>query len=173
VSCFNNKSSSGDESSKNGETFNSVETKSNGIDIEKIKGMLCEEFPKELVLKYNPDATHIEIEPVDNGSGGILHCNVKLFYGKRDYDFWVGQVGAWSAKTLNPFWQYNPEKNAALYQEIDEFGEKAIFVTNSYQLLILKDGIVYTITPPNNGNRTSSGKNTKEIALEIAKHFKL
>ncbi len=152
---------------------NNQETKKNDIDIEAIKNRLCSEFPKDLVLKYNPEAVNIVIEPIDNGSGGILHCDVKLFYGKKDYEFWKGQVSAWVNMQENPFWQYNPERNATLYHKIDELGDKAVFISNMSQLQILKDGVLYTITPPNNGNRTSSGKETKAIAVEIANHYKL
>lgn len=147
--------------------------KTSSVDIEKIKNMLCDEFPKDLVLKYNPDATHIDIESIDNGSGGILHCNIKLFYGEKEYEFWKGQVSANINQQQDPFWQYNPERNATLYQKVDALGERAVYISNMYQLQILKNGVLYMITPPNNGNRTSSGKENKEIAIEIANHYNL
>ncbi|MGC6431974.1 MAG: hypothetical protein ACON5F_13090 [Jejuia sp.] len=148
------------------------ETVKKTIGIDAIKEQLCSNFPKELVLGYHPDANRIEIEPVDNGSGGTLHCDIKLFYGKKEYEFWKGHVYAHINQQEDPFWQYNPERNAMLYHRV-EMGDKAVFISNMYQLQILKEGVLYGITPPNNGNTTSSGKLTKEIALEIAQHYKL
>lgn len=165
TSCFGNKT-----------TNNSVELfveKTNDIDIEKIKNMLCDNFPKELVLKYNPDATHIEIEPIDNGSGGLLHCKIKLFYGEKDYEFWEGIVAAWINQVEDPFLQYNPERNAALYHKVGGLGEKAVYISNMHQLQILKDGVMYSITSPNRGRTTNTGKENKEIAIEIAEYYKL
>jgi hypothetical protein len=170
-SCIEEKKNSKEELATEAVASNSQETKNSAI--ESIKQKICNEFPKALVLKYNPDATHIEIEPVDDGSGGILHCDVKMFYGKKEYEYWKGQVYANINKMKDPFWQYNPDKNAALYHKVDGFGEKAVFISNMYQLQILKDGVLYSIVPPNNGSRTSSNKPTKEIALEIAKHYNL
>lgn len=173
VSCLEGKSNSREVPEKEADVINSEAGKNENIDIQSIKEKLCEAFPKELVLAYNPDATHIDIETLDNGAGGILHCNVKLFYGKKEYEFWKGQVTAWVAKQKNPFWQYNPERNPALYHKVEDFGEQAVFITNTYQLLILKEGIVYEIVPPNRGRTTSTGKENKEIALEIATHYKI
>lgn len=143
------------------------------INIEDIKQKLCSEFPKELVLKYNPDATHIEIEPRDNGSGGILHCDVKLFYGTKEYEYWKGQVYAHVNQMADPFWQYNPERNTTLYHKVEGLGDKAVFISNMYQLQILKDGVMYSITPPYHGVKTNSGKENKAIAIEIAEHYNL
>jgi hypothetical protein len=150
-----------------------VEVLKNKIDIESIKEKLCSDFPKELILKYNPDAKSLEIESIDNGSGGILHCNLKLFYGNKEHEFWKGQVSANINQMEDPFWQYNPNRNPSLYHLIDGLGQKAVYISNIKQLQILKDGVLYSITPPNSGNITSSGKEMKEIALEIAKHYSL
>lgn len=160
------------ENSKVKDDTNPTKETAKTIDIDAIKEQLCSNFPKDLVLGYHPDANRIEIEPVDNGSGGILHCNVKLFYGNKEYEFWKGQVYAHINQQEDPFWQYNPDRNATLYHKVD-MGEKAVFIANMYQLQILKEGVLYGITPPNNGNTTSSGKLTKEIALEIAQHYQL
>lgn len=143
------------------------------IDIQAIKERLCTNFPKDLVLGYNPGTSHIEIETIDNGSGGILHCNVKLFYGDKEYEYWKGQVAASINKMADPFWQYSPERNASLYHKIDKYGDKAVYITNMYQLQILKEGVLYYIVPPYHGNTTHSGKENKAIALEIAEHYKL
>lgn len=148
-------------------------TASTNINIEDIKQRLCSEFPKDLVLQYNPDASHIEIETIDNGSGGILHCNIKLFYGKKEYEHWKGQVSAYINKMEDPFWQYNPKRNASLFHNVDHLGDKAVYISNMYQLQVLKGDVMYSITPPNNGNKTSTGKETKAIAVEIAKHYNL
>lgn len=148
-------------------------TTTKSINIEDIKQKICSEFPKELVLQYNPDASYIEIEPIDNGSGGILHCDVKLFYGKKDYEFWKGQVFAHVNQMEDPFWQYNPERNATLYQKVEGLGDKAVYISNMYQLQILKEGVMYSIITPNHGNKTNSGIENKAIAIEIAKHYNL
>lgn len=143
------------------------------IDIQAIKERLCTDFPKDLVLGYNPGTSHIEIETIDNGSGGILHCNVKLFYGDKEYEYWEGQVAAGINKMADPFWQYSPERNASLYHKIEGHGDKAVYITNMYQLQILKEGVLYYIVPPYHGNTTHSGKENKAIALEIAEHYNL
>lgn len=148
-------------------------TEENTVDIEKIKARLCNEFPKEIVLKYNPDAIKLEVEPIDNGSGGILNCNLKLFYGEKEYEHWKGQISASINKAQDPFIQYNPKRNATLFHEVKGLGEKAVYISNMYQLLILKNGVLYAISPPANGNTTNSGKEIKEIAIEIAQNFKL
>lgn len=146
---------------------------SRNIDIALIREKLCQDFPKDLVLKYNTDGTKIEIEPIDDGSGGILNCKVKLFYGEKDYEFWEGQVSAWVNKVENPFWQYNLERNATLYHKIEGFGEKAVYISNMSQLQILKDDIMYSIVPPNRGRTTNTGKENKDIAIEIAEHYNI
>jgi len=143
------------------------------IDITSIQEQLCEMFPKELILKYNTDGTKIDIESISNGSGGVLHCKVKLFYGEKEYEYWEGQVAAWVNKTEDPFWQYNPERSPTLYQKVDDLGEKAVYIANLYQLQILKGGVVYSIVPPNRGRTTNAGKENKEIAIEMASHYKL
>lgn len=173
LSCLNGEKSSNKESGNEQTSDNASELQSKSIHIEDIKEKMCNEFPKELVLKYNTDATHIDIERIDNGSGGILHCNIKLFYGKKEYEFWKGQVSAWVNQQEDPFWQYNPARNATLYQEVKGIGERAVFISNMYQLLILKEGVMYSIVPPNRGNTTNTGKEMKEIAIEIANHYNL
>ncbi|MDC7996685.1 hypothetical protein [Gilvibacter sediminis] len=133
---------------------------------------LCEEFPEALILKYNPDGLCIESERVEYKPGVLDHCKIKLFYGKKDYEFYEGQVGAWAPKTENPLWQYDPKRNANMYHAVDGLGEKAVFLTAVNQLLILKDGIIYNINPPNRrGTTTNSGKAVKEIAIEMAEHY--
>ena len=133
---------------------------------------LCNDFPEALILKYNPDGLRIESERVEYKPGVLDHCKIKLFYGKKDYEFYEGQVGAWAPKTENPLWQYDPKRNANMYHEVDGFGEQAVFLTAVNQLLILKDGIIYNINPPNpRGTTTNSGKEVKEIAIEMAKHY--
>ncbi|WP_179021158.1 hypothetical protein [Winogradskyella forsetii] len=173
ISCLGDKNKSNINELVNEKATTNTVIKTSKIDIDKIKEKLCYEFPNELILGYNPDANYIEIEPVDNGSGGILHCNVKLFYGEKDYEYWHGQVFANINEMKDPFWQYNPERNATLYQKVDGLGEKAVYISNMYQLLILKEGVIYSIVPPNRGSNTNSGKQTKAIALEIAKHYGL
>lgn len=173
TSCLGEKSTAKTEDSKVEKEVATEPNTINTIAIEDIKNKLCNDFPKALVLGYNSDASHIEIEPVDNGSGGILHCDVKLFYGKKDYEYWKGQVSAVINQMNDPFWQYNPDRNSALYHEVDGFGDKAVYIANAHTLQILKDGVLYFITPPNRGRRTNSGKETKAIALEIAKHYGL
>jgi len=42
-----------------------------------------------------------------------------------------------------------------------------------HQLQILKDGVMYSITSPNRGRTTNTGKENKEIAIEIAEYYKL
>lgn len=173
AACMGNKGNNADADTTAQQTTEDANNSNKEAEAQIISQRLCNEFPKELVLKYNPDATHIDIERVDNGSGGILHCNVKLFYGKKEYEFWKGQVSASINQMKDPFWQYNPDKNPTLYHKIEGLGEKSVYISNMYQLLILKEGVLYSITPPNSGSRTSSGKETKEIALEIAKQYNL
>ncbi len=173
ASCLGDTKNSNAVAVENEEVIETSVASKSKVDIDKIKEKLCAEFPQKLILKYNPDATHIEIEPVDNGSGGILHCNVKLFYGKKDYEYWLGQVAANINIQKDPFWQYNPERNATLYHKVEGLGDKAVFISNMFQLQILKDDVLYWITPPNRGNKTNTGKDTKEIALEIAQHYNL
>jgi len=172
IACMDTKNNTIETVSKNVETT-LTETPQNTIDIASINAKLCQTFPKDLILSYNPDGTHIEIESVDNGSGGVMHCKVKLFYGEKSYEFWKGQVAAWVNQLEDPFFQYNPKRNAALYHDVEGLGDRAVYISNMFQLQILKDGIVYSITPPNRGRTTSTGKETKEIAIEIAKHFKI
>jgi len=173
AACMGNKGNNTDADTAAQQTTEDADISDKDTEAQIISQRLCNEFPKELVLKYNPDGLAIKIEPVDNGNGGILHCNVKLFYGKKEYEFWKGQVAAWTAKQKDPFWQYNPERNPALYRKVEGFGEQAVFIANTNQLLILKDGIVYDIVPPNRGRTTNTGKENKEIAIEIARHYNL
>ena len=168
-----NKKEKANENSKIEETASIVEEATKEVDAQKINERLCSDFPIELIMKYNTDGIRLEIERVENIPGVLAHCKTKLFYGKKEYEYWEGQVGSWVAKRKDPFWQYNPERNAALYHKVDGFGEEAVFIANTNQLLILKEGIVYNITPPSNGRTTSSGKENKEIALEIASYYNL
>lgn len=137
----------------------------------KMAKMLCDEFPKELILQHNPDADRIEIEPVELVSGKLDHCKIKLYYGDRDYDFWEGKVSAWAPNMPNPLGQYKPY--GGLYHKVDEFGDKGVFISNTNQLLIMKDGLVYDLVPPNNGKITSTGMENKAIVLEMARHYGL
>ncbi|WP_405607697.1 hypothetical protein [Polaribacter sp. Asnod1-A03] len=171
MSCKENKTDSNN--IVNGESNMNSDISNPKINIEDIKSKMCNEFPKELVLKYNTDATHITIEPISNGSGGILHCKVKLFYGKKDYEFWEGQVTAWVNQQKDPFWQYNPKRNAAIYHKVEGIGDKAVYIANTYQLLILKKGVMYSIAAPSRGRSTNTGKENKEIVIEIAKHYQI
>ncbi len=173
LSCLEGKKNSNEGLEKEQVATNTKEGESRNVDIKNIKEKMCAEFPKELVLNYNPDATHIDIESIDNGSGGILHCNVKLFYGEKEYEYWKGQVSASINQMKDPFWQYNPERNPTLYHKIDGLGERSVYISNMYQLLILKDGVLYSIVPPNRGRTTNTGKENKEIAIEIANHYNL
>lgn len=172
ASCSQKKENSKNTSSADEQTTSS-QTETKTMDIASIQEKLCQDFPKDLVLKYNPDGKKIVIEPIDNGSGGILRCKVKLFYGEKNHEFWEGQVTAYINNMKDPFWQYNPERNSALYNKVDNLGEKAVYITNMHQLQILKEGIMYCIVPPNRGRTTNTGKENKEIAIEIAQHFKL
>lgn len=140
---------------------------------EKITQVLCNNFPKELILKHNPDGERIDIEPVELIPGKLDHCKIKLYYGDRDYDFWEGRVSAWAPNMPNPLGQYDPNRNSALYQRVEDFGEKAVFISNTNQFLIIKDGLVYDLVPPNAGSITSTGKENKEIVLEMARHYSL
>ena len=149
------------------------QSKTKAIDIASIKENLCNDFPEDLILKYNPDGKKIEIEPIDDGSGGILGCKIKLFYGEKDYEFWEGLVAANINNMEDPFWQYNPERNPTLYQEVEGLGDRAVFIGNMFQLHILKEGVMYNIVPPNRGRTTNTGKETKAIAVEIAQYYKI
>ncbi|AGC76681.1 hypothetical protein LX97_01341 [Nonlabens dokdonensis] len=140
---------------------------------EKITECLCNDFPTDLIMKYNTDAKRVEIERVELVPEKLAHCKIKLFYGDKEYEYWEGQVSAWVPKTDQPFFQYNPERNASLYHKVDGIGEKAVFISNTYQLLILKDGIMHSIVPPNRGRTTNTGKENKEIALELAAYYQL
>ena len=175
AACMGNKDNNADANTNTNEQQATADTNNSDKEAEAqiISQRLCTDFPREMIMKYNPDGVDIKIAPVSNVNGGILHCDVKLFYGKKEYEFWKGQVAAWTAKQKDPFWQYNPERNPALYHKIEGFGEQAVFITNTNQLLILKDGIVYDIVPPNSGRTTNTGKENKEIALEIARHYKI
>jgi hypothetical protein len=149
-----------------------------GVDLQEkvqdIKEELCSSFPKDLVLSYNSDAKKLEIKSIDDGNGGILDCKLKLFYGDKDYEFWEGLISAGvNHNPENPFWQYNPERNPNLYQKVEGVGEQAVYVTNMRQLFVLKAGVIYYIAPPSHGNTTNSGKENKEIAIEIAEFFDL
>ena len=154
TSCNGKKENNTKRNFKDNKTSTS-KTETSAIDIASIQEKLCKDFPKELVLKYNPDGTKIEVESIDNGSGGILHCKIKLFYGEKEFEFWEGQVAAWLNNMEDPFRQYNPERNAALYQKVENLGKKAVYIANMHQLQILKDGIMYSITPPNRGRTTN------------------
>jgi hypothetical protein len=156
-----------------GEDVNNTSTTNASIEIDPIKEELCNNFPKDLLMQYYLDGKKLEIEPIDNGSGGILHCNLKLFYGEKEHEYLQGQIAASINKMADPFRQYNPERNPAIYHDVPNLGEKAVYIANMYQLQILKNGVLYAITPPANGNTTTSGKEIKEIAIEIAQHFKL
>lgn len=139
----------------------------------KITKDLCDNFPKELILKYNTDGEKIEIEPVELSPGKLDHCKIKLFYGDEDYNYREGKVSAWAPNMPNPLGQYDPDRNSALYQKVEGIGEKAVFISNTNQLLIIKEGLVYDLVPPNNGKITSTGKENKEIVLELAQHYDL
>lgn len=149
-----------------------VSSKSEVSTTKKIDIKLCEDFPKEIIMKYNTDATRLEVIPAKNSTGTSYSCDLKLFFGEKEGDFWKGSIGAYISKTKNPFWQYDPKRNPSIYQKVD-LGDKAVLIGNSNELLILKDGIVYFIVPPSSGATTNSGKLNKEIAIEIAKHYKL
>jgi hypothetical protein len=138
---------------------------------EKITKDLCDNFPKEMILKYNPDGERIEVEPVELTPGKLDHCKIKLFYGDRDYDFWEGRVSAYAPNMPKPLAQYKPF--GGQYLKIDEFGDQAVYLSATYQLLIMKDGLVYNLVPPNDGSRTSTGKKTQEITMELARHYGL
>ncbi|NQZ42983.1 MAG: hypothetical protein HRT65_01645 [Flavobacteriaceae bacterium] len=127
---------------------------------------LCSEFPKQLVMEHHPHSKRIDIEPTQ------LSCKIKLFYGDKDHEFWEGQVAVYPNQQEDPFWQYHA-KEGRLNHPVKEFGDRAVYVGLTYQLLILKDGLIYDIAPPNNGSITSTGKATKEIVFEIARHYKL
>lgn len=135
---------------------------------------LCGSFPKELVMQYNPDALRLEIESVERIPGKESPCKLKLFYGDKDHEFWEGQIGAWAPKTEDPLWQYDSKRSPSIYHEVTEFGEQGVFITNTNQLLVIKNGMMYSIVPPGPmGAYTNTRKPKKEIALEIARHYKL
>jgi hypothetical protein len=138
---------------------------------EKITKDLCDNFPKEMILKYNPDGEKIEVEPVELTPGKLDHCKIKLYYGDKDYNYWEGRVSAYAPNMPKPLAQYKPF--GGQYLKIDEFGDQAVYLSATYQLLIMKDGLVYNLVPPNAGSRTSTGKETKEITMELARHYKL
>jgi hypothetical protein len=142
--------------------------------VQDIKQELCSSFPKDLVMSYNPDAKKLEVESIDDGNGGIMDCKLKLFYGEKDHEYWGGLVSAGvNHNAENPFWQYDPKRNPNLYQKVEGVGEQAVYVSNIRQLFVLKAGVIYYIAPPSYGNTTNSGKENKEIAVEIAKFYKL
>ena len=132
----------------------------------------CGNIPTELILGYHPDGKRIEVEKVER-SGSLTQCTIKLFHGDREYDFWEGHLSAWKANTDKPFWQYNPERNPAMYHKVTEFGDQAVYLAGPRQLMIFEDGIVYSVVPPSSGSISSSGKEIKELALEMARHYKL
>jgi len=138
---------------------------------EKITKDLCDNFPKEMILEYNPDGERIEVEPVELTPGKLDHCKIKLYYGDKDYNYWEGRVSAYAPNMPKPLAQYKPF--GGQYLKIEEFGDKAVYLSATYQLLIMKDGLVYNLVPPNAGSRTSTGKKTKEITMELARHYKL
>ncbi|MEM1003114.1 MAG: hypothetical protein AAGH46_10745 [Bacteroidota bacterium] len=141
---------------------------------QEVKQELCSQFPQDLVLGYNPSAKKLEIEPIDDGNGGILDCKLKLFFGDKEHEFFEGLISASvSHNPERPFWQYDPSRNPNLYQTVDGVGEKAVYITNIRQLLVLKEGLIYYVAPPSNSYVADSGKETKQLAIEIAKHFNL
>ena len=127
---------------------------------------LCSEFPKNLVMEQHPHSKRIVVKPSE------LSCEIKLFYGDKEHEFWKGQVAVYPNQQEDPFWQYHP-KEGGMNHPVKEFGDRAVYVGLTYQLLILKDGLIYDIVPPNNGSMTSTGKATKEIVFDIARHYKL
>jgi len=140
---------------------------------ENVTKMLCDNVPKELILKHNPDADRIKIESTELVPGKLDHCKIKLYYGDKDHDFSEGRVSAWAPNMPKPLAQYDPNRNKALYQKVEGFGEKAVFISNTNQLLIIKDGLVYSLVPPNAGRITSTGMENKAIVLEMARHYNL
>jgi hypothetical protein len=143
------------------------------VEAEKVTKMLCDNVPKELILKYNPDGEKIEIEPAELIPGKLDHCKIKMFFGDKPHEFSEGRVSAWAPNMPKPLAQYDPNRNKALYQKVEGFGEKAVFISNTNQLLIIKDGLVYSLVPPNAGRITSTGMENKAIVLEMARHYKL
>lgn len=169
LSCQNSKSEHRNNDTKNENTTELAQNSSSKKgDAKAICSQFCEDFPDQLVLQYHPSAKKIAKEKTSYGS-----CILKLFYGDKDYEFWSGELSVWANQQKDPFWQYNPERNATLFQEVKGIGDRAIFISNMNQLLILKDGLMYGIVPPNNGRATETGKENKAIAIELAQHFEL
>ncbi|MFD2588894.1 hypothetical protein ACFSQJ_18355 [Croceitalea marina] len=172
ISCTGNKKDTQNKTSTKVETEISTSFKTD-LDAEKITKKLCQEFPESLIMQHNPSFLRIENEPIELIPGQLSYCKIKLFYGKKEYEFYEGQVGATAPKTKDPLWQYNPERSPSIYFKVDGFGEKAVFIGTTNQLLILKEGILYNIAPPSRGKTTDTGKENKEIAIEMAKHYKI
>ena len=172
----NNNSGSNDSGNTSGDPFEASVAKQKAREQEasEMTRKMCANFPEALVFGYNPDGKRIEIETVELVPGKLSPCKVKLFYGKRDYDYWEGQVGVWASKTKDPLWQYSPERNPNAYHNVTEFGGKGVFITGTNQLMVLKDGMVYSIVAPCRRNTTtSSGKSIKELVMQIARHYKI
>ena len=83
-------------------------------------------------------------------------------------------IGTWQLKkpTSRADQSFIPNKSS-IYQEVEGLGDRAVFIGNMFQLQILKEGVMYNITPPNRGRTTNTGKETKAIAIEIAQHYQL
>lgn len=133
---------------------------------------LCANIPAELIMSYHPYGKQIETEKM-KGSGLDRGCLIKVRYGKKEHNFVQGQVQAWAVKTSNPFFQYKPERNPSAYQKVDGLGEKAVYLAYQRQLLVLKERVMYSMVPPSTGKLSDNGKEIKDLAIAMAKHYKL
>ena len=178
VSCINgNDKTTTTDYSVEEQSYDEVAANDNQIKDEmasEITQKMCSNFPEDLVMQYNTDAKKLEIESVELIPGQQSPCKVKLYYGDKDYEFWEGQVGAWDPKSDDPLWQYNTKRNPNNYYEVTEFGEQAVFIASTNQLLVKKDGLLYSIAAPcRRGKTTNTGKDIKALVFEIARHYKL
>lgn len=137
--------------------------------ITEINTSLCTNIPKELIMSYHPHGQQVETEKMKGSTG----CVIKVRYGKKEYNVIQGQVEAWKVNTSNPFFQYNPEKNPTMYHKVEGVGEEAVYLAYQRQLLVLQEGVMYSMAPPSNGRQSDNGKEFKDLAIAMARHYKL
>jgi len=139
------------------------------VEAEKITKDLCDNFPKDLVLKYNPKGKRIEIEPVNFNSGKLDFCRIILVYGERN-NATRGSVTARAPAGPNPLSRIKPVDG--YIQKIEGFGDKAFYMNKDFKLTLSKNGLIYDLILPKDGSRTSI-RDDLEVLLELATHYKL
>lgn len=139
------------------------------VEAEKVTKDLCDNFPKELIFKYNPKGKRIEIEPVNFNDGTLDFCNIRLM----DEDSNIvsgGIVRALAPAGPKPLSGIKPIDG--LVQKIEGLGDKAFYINESYKLTILKNGLIYNFVAPIIDRRRYPNKNL-EVLVEMAKHYGL